>query len=199
MRATTLRHLRLALNAFLEDAALILRAMDTFERPDAEHAHAQGPLEHGSVGIAGGMPHETQKQQVPTAKSGHPAYPAVELLCEKYPVQRAALFQTFVDLQYAAAWCDLRAVDIPRDIQGDVYTFGGKGWAMLIGFAPDSTVPQSVLPMAIEQAFTTSMIADLFASLPEDVVQTHILLAMMSGDATVVYYKLSRGMTKPVN
>lgn len=51
MKATTLRHLRLALNAFLEDAALIVRTMDTFEHGHLMPTH--GPLEQGSVGFAG--------------------------------------------------------------------------------------------------------------------------------------------------
>lgn len=54
MRATTLRHLRLALNAFLEDAALILRTMQAFQRSGAEAStDADGPLEQGATGIAG--------------------------------------------------------------------------------------------------------------------------------------------------
>lgn len=39
----------------------------------------------------------------------------------------------------------------------------------------------------------------LFAKIPEGVASNHILLAMMSNDSTVVYYKLSKGMVKPVN
>lgn len=39
----------------------------------------------------------------------------------------------------------------------------------------------------------------MFAHLPPDVAHDHIVLAMMSNDSTVVYYKLSRGLVKPVN
>ncbi|CCU98990.1 unnamed protein product [Malassezia sympodialis ATCC 42132] len=56
IRATTLRHLRLSLNAFLEDTALVVRTMDAFQttRKDAESVtDADGPLEQGSVGRAG--------------------------------------------------------------------------------------------------------------------------------------------------
>ncbi|WFD48194.1 low-specificity L-threonine aldolase [Malassezia furfur] len=54
MRATTLRHLRLALNAFLEDAALILRTMQAFQRSGADAGtDAEGPLEQGATGVAG--------------------------------------------------------------------------------------------------------------------------------------------------
>ena len=51
MRATTLRPLRLALNSFLEDSALIVRTMDTL-RPGST-CTSSDVLEHGSVGLAG--------------------------------------------------------------------------------------------------------------------------------------------------
>ncbi|WFD24643.1 low-specificity L-threonine aldolase [Malassezia equina] len=56
IQATTLRHLRLSLNAFLEDTALIVRTMDAFRtsREDAVGTtDNDGPLEQGSVGRAG--------------------------------------------------------------------------------------------------------------------------------------------------
>lgn len=53
MHATTLRHLRLALNAFLEDAALILRTMQTFQKTEAALPESDGPLEQGTTGLAG--------------------------------------------------------------------------------------------------------------------------------------------------
>lgn len=53
MRATTLRHLRLALNAFLEDAALITRTIATFRPTGGAAPSVAGPLEQGSVGLAG--------------------------------------------------------------------------------------------------------------------------------------------------
>ena len=37
----------------------------------------------------------------------HAAYAAVEPLCAKYPAQAGALFQTYVDLKYAARWLSL--------------------------------------------------------------------------------------------
>lgn len=53
MHATTLRHLRLALNAFLEDAALILRTMQAFRRTDGALPTSDAALEQGAVGLAG--------------------------------------------------------------------------------------------------------------------------------------------------
>lgn len=53
MRATTLRHLRLALNAFLEDSALIVRTMGAFQKSDTPLPASDAPLEQGAVGLAG--------------------------------------------------------------------------------------------------------------------------------------------------
>lgn len=53
--------------------------------------------------------------------------------------------------------------------------------------------------MLIEQVLDTRMLTDVFARLPHGVDTSHVLLAMMSNDSTVVYYKLSQGMVKPVN
>ena len=51
MHATTLRHLRLSLNSFLDDAALIVRTLDTL-RTGGTDLHT-GAVEQGSVGLAG--------------------------------------------------------------------------------------------------------------------------------------------------
>lgn len=122
----------------------------------------------------------------------HAAYAVVEPLCAKYPAQAGALFQTYVDLKYAARW---RALDVH-----DTASFGKPGWAILVGEAPDTNqTRQVVVPLLLEQTVDTHMFTELFAHLPPDAVTSHILLAMMSNDSTVVYYKLSQGMVKPVN
>ena len=122
----------------------------------------------------------------------HAAYAAVEPLCAKYPAQAGALFQTYVDLKYAARW---RALDVH-----DTASFGKPGWAIIVGEAPDaSDHRQVVVPLLLEQTVDTRMFTELFAHLPPDAATTHILLALMSNDATVVYYKLSQGLVKPVN
>lgn len=122
----------------------------------------------------------------------HAAYAVVEPLCAKYPAQASALFQTYVDLKYAARW---RALAVH-----DTASFGMPGWAILVGEAPNTNqTRQVVLPLSLERTVNTHMFTELFAHLPPDAVASHILLALMSNDATVVYYKLSQGMVKPVN
>ena len=53
--------------------------------------------------------------------------------------------------------------------------------------------------MLVEETMDTALFSEVFARLPNEVAPTHVLLAMMSNDATVVYYKLSQGLVKPVN
>ncbi|KAL4400372.1 tRNA-intron endonuclease [Malassezia pachydermatis] len=145
----------------------------------------------------------TPRVGAPLQAATHVAYAAVAPLGAKYPAQEAALFQTYVDLKYAARWQSLDVVDLPNDSSSTATlptsTFGEQGWAVLIGLAPSSKEKQVVVPMLIEQSFTTATFSALFAKIPEGVASNHILLAMMSNDSTVVYYKLSKGMVKPVN
>ena len=52
--------------------------------------------------------------QTPLHAELHTAYAAVAPLSTKYPAQEGALFQTFVDLKYAARWRFLEVHDVQR-------------------------------------------------------------------------------------
>ncbi|WFD44211.1 hypothetical protein MPSI1_002877 [Malassezia psittaci] len=129
----------------------------------------------------------------------HPAFPDVEMMVQKYKTQGGPLLQTFCDLNYAASWRDLQVLDIVHDQDADLNQFGANGWAIILGRAPHHEAIQAVLPMSVEQSFDSATFSEIFKKLPEDVDASHILLAMMSNDSTVVYYKLSKGLVKPVN
>lgn len=68
---------------------------------------------------------------------------------------------------------------------------------------------ETVIPCHISDTLSVAYFDDIFASLspvpsPAAPEQTeletgHILLAMLSADSTVVYYKLASGLVKPVN
>ncbi|WFD32546.1 hypothetical protein MSPP1_003594 [Malassezia sp. CBS 17886] len=141
--------------------------------------------------------------KMPLSAKEHPAYEALAPLCAKYSAQASALWQTYVDLVYAAGWTHVDAVDVPRAAAcgaGDKGgAFGSVGWAIVCGAPPSGQQRQAVVPMAVEQTLTTATLGELFARLPDGVAQTHVLLAMYSGDSTVVYYKMSEGLVKPVN
>ena len=149
--------------------------------------------------LPGGAPPQTPDGAL-RAKD-HQSYPQVEALCAKYPVQAGALFQTFVDLQFSARWRELQAVDVPRDPPAPGGGLGSAGWAVVRGIPRDASDAMFVVPMDLDETLTAELcvcadsIHDIFARL--DV--RHVLMAMMSNDGTVVYYRLSQGMVKPVN
>lgn len=87
----------------------------------------------------------------------HAAHAAVDAYAKQYASQAAALFQTYVDLRYAAAWRSLRVCDVVRHPSGEAAQFGGRGWALICGTAPHTENAQAVLPMNIEQSFDTAM------------------------------------------
>jgi len=77
--------------------------------------------------------------QTPLHAELHTAYAAVAPLSTKYPAQEGALFQTFVDLKYAARWRFLEVHDVQRSEIADP-AFGKSGWAIVTGQAPNSKV-----------------------------------------------------------
>ena len=141
----------------------------------------------------------------PTLPSGplraqdHPSYPRVAALCAKYPAQGGALFQTFVDLQFSARWRELEVFEVPRGEpdRGHSSGLGAAGWAFVSGVPRDGSARTPVLPLDIDETLSAGVIRDIFSALPPDV--PCVLLALMSGDGTVVYYRLAKGMVKPVN
>lgn len=145
----------------------------------------------------------------PTLPSGalraedHPSYPRVAALCAKYPAQGGALFQTFVDLQFSARWRELEAFEVPRGEPASGSggasgsDLGAAGWAFVSGVPRDGGARVPVLPLDIDETLSAGVIRDIFAALPPDA--PCVLLALMSGDGTVVYYRLAKGMVKPVN
>ncbi|WFD00288.1 hypothetical protein MYAM1_003036 [Malassezia yamatoensis] len=86
----------------------------------------------------------------------HPAFPCIELMVQKYKAQSGSLFQTFCDLNYAASWRDLQVLDIVHDQNADLHQFGAKGWAIILGRAPQNETIQAVLPMSVEQSFDSA-------------------------------------------
>lgn len=130
----------------------------------------------------------------------HPAYKVVGPACEANPKQAAALWLAYCDLAYAANWSDLSPLQ------------SSSSWALLSGVPPPplisagpaqtvaaSTKPTVVFPVDLETTLAPADLKEVFASLPPAIGSDTILLAAASNDGTVVYYKLSRGLVKPVN
>lgn len=118
--------------------------------------------------------------------------------CEAHPKQAAALWQAYCDLAYAANWADLAPLPTAAP------------WALLVGSPPAplagaaattaaASKPTAVFPVDIAAVLSPRDLTSVFAALPPSVDSETILLAVVSNDSTVVYYKLARGLVKPVN
>lgn len=131
----------------------------------------------------------------------HPAYQVVGATCEAYPKQAAAVWQAYCDLSYAANWSGLQPLETDAP------------WALLVGtpppplvgtgavHTPSATPSQAtaVFPVDLAAILSPGDLSSVFAALPAHVDHETILLAVVSNDSTVVYYKLARGLVKPVN
>ncbi|WFD36707.1 hypothetical protein MCUN1_003594 [Malassezia cuniculi] len=134
----------------------------------------------------------------------HPVYPRVREICAKYPMQAGPLFQTFVDLQFGARWRELEVFDVPKQSPQDTGRLGSAGLAFIRGIPKDTKEPVAVLPIELDDTLNASLyVANALLTRIRDVFSSagasQVLLAMMSSDATVVYYRLSQGMVKPIN
>ncbi|GAC74682.1 alpha-tubulin folding cofactor B [Moesziomyces antarcticus T-34] len=80
------------------------------------------------------------------------------------------------------------------------------GLAAIKGRRKNATAYEIVIPLTISQHLTTSQLVGIFTLLTQhaasstDTVDTsHVLLAIIAPDSTLVYYTVSQDMVKPVN
>lgn len=159
-------------------------------------------LHRSSLKVAGGTLHAvTMSKPAFTTAATHPAYKVVGPTCEVYPKQAAAVWQAYCDLSYAANWSELQPLETDAP------------WALLVGTPPPPLVgagathtpsatpskPTAVFPVDLAAILSPGDLSGVFGALPSHVDNETILLAVVSNDSTVVYYKLARGLVKPVN
>lgn len=125
-----------------------------------------------------------------------------------YPRQSGPVFHSYTDLTHAARWETLTAVDLGAQKQARLEKVSGSGWAGLIGRRPGGKKLEAVVPCHIADTLSTSFFDEVYCALSTlssseerfaDLESEHILLAVLSPDSTVVYYKLAKGLVKPVN
>ncbi|PWN25721.1 hypothetical protein BDZ90DRAFT_261927 [Jaminaea rosea] len=142
----------------------------------------------------------------PIGIESHRDYTPLAPLLSRYPRQAGPLFHAYHHLVHSAAWTDVAPVDIRGDDESDPAPVNsGSGWGALIGMRPQGTQPELLLPCHVTDNLSVAYFQAVFSSLEtqaksRDGLQTgHILLAILSPDSTVVYYKLAKGLVKPVN
>ncbi|KAF8445596.1 tRNA intron endonuclease [Boletus edulis BED1] len=123
----------------------------------------------------------------------HPSHPRLAGLINKYPKSASALFQTFNDVTLAHKWTDIQVLELPQCGRGAI-----KGLRpSLTAGEPSSTCV--VVPCGLAESISTSWIRDAFAALDTQLADAPetLFVAICSGDSSIVYYKISKGIIKP--
>ncbi|KAI0295679.1 tRNA intron endonuclease, partial [Multifurca ochricompacta] len=115
---------------------------------------------------------------------GFPKYATLSISIKRYPRAASAIFQTYNDLLLAQQWSEIEIVDLP--------TCGRCGFR---GRRPENPNTRTcVVPCSLAETISMTWLKSAFGEFeqPEEV-----FLAINAEDSSIVYYKLSTGITKP--
>ncbi|KAF8339968.1 tRNA intron endonuclease [Cantharellus anzutake] len=115
---------------------------------------------------------------------GHPSFPSLRVLSEKYPKQSQSLFQAYNDILYAQQWIDVEVKDISE-----------AGRAVISGKISAEDISRVVVPCSLAETFTIDWLKKLYIHCSPQTRE--FLLAIVSDDSSLVYYKISKGIVKP--
>ncbi|KAJ7098177.1 tRNA intron endonuclease [Mycena belliarum] len=130
----------------------------------------------------------------------HPSYQALAHVLPKYPHAAGCLFQAYNDILLVQQWSDVKVIDLE-----------GVSRAGITGKKPKTDMILHVVPCSLAETLSFSWCV-LYHSNPSDIIRPEprlktaftqlsdppeIYLAITSDDASIVYYKLSRGIVKP--
>ncbi|ORY86747.1 tRNA intron endonuclease [Leucosporidium creatinivorum] len=156
----------------------------------------------------------------------HPLAPAILPFCQLYPHQAPSLFQSFLDINLAQAWKDVKVIDLP------------ECQCVALAGSPKAGSPQSfVLPMSLTTPTSLAEFSSIFTALStrypssfppsspsspsstppplaessspspatlsapstesEEAQTPTIYLSIVEKDSSVVYYVLRRGVVSP--
>ncbi|KAF7319778.1 Sen15 domain-containing protein [Mycena kentingensis (nom. inval.)] len=113
----------------------------------------------------------------------HPSYAALAPIATKYPRAAGALFQTYNDILHAQEWTEVEVIELQSVKR-----------AAIAGKKPKTDEKLYVLPCALAETLSFGWFQEAFAELSDP---PEIIVAITSDDASIVYYKLSRGLVKP--
>ncbi|TFK34736.1 tRNA intron endonuclease [Crucibulum laeve] len=113
----------------------------------------------------------------------HPSYSALSDVVEKYPRTAGSLFQAYNDILYAQQWQDVEVLDLEGCERGAIQ-----------GCKKDTETILHVVPCSLAETVSFAWLQTAFTLLSDP---PEIYLAITSEDASIVYYKISRGIVKP--
>ncbi|KAJ7028012.1 tRNA intron endonuclease [Mycena alexandri] len=113
----------------------------------------------------------------------HPSYPALAHILPKYPLAAGSVFQAYNDILLVQKWTEVKVVDLE-----------GVSRAVITGKKPKTDVTLHVVPCSLAETLSFGWLTTAFTLLSDP---PEIFLAITSDDASIVYYKLSRGIVKP--
>ncbi|ETW81871.1 hypothetical protein HETIRDRAFT_317965 [Heterobasidion irregulare TC 32-1] len=112
-----------------------------------------------------------------------PQYTILSPYLARYPRSAGVIYQTYNDLLLAQQWSELEVVDL--------------SFCQRVGFRgvrPEMDTRSYVVPCSLAEVLSMSWMQSAFEAFGEP---QELYLAITSDDSSLVYYKLSLGMTKP--
>ncbi|KAI9465015.1 tRNA intron endonuclease [Lactarius psammicola] len=113
----------------------------------------------------------------------HPTYLPLKGAVQRYPHAASAIFQTYNDLLLVQRWSELELVDLP--------TCERCGFQ---GHRPENNTLTYVVPCSLAESLSMSWLKSAFSEFEHP---GELFLAINAEDSSIVYYKLSVGITKP--
>ncbi|KAJ7643969.1 tRNA intron endonuclease [Roridomyces roridus] len=113
----------------------------------------------------------------------HPSYQALAHVLPKYPRAAGCIFQTYNDILLAQQWTEVQVVELESISR-----------AAITGKKPKTDTTLHVVPCSLAETLSFGWLMKAFSQLGDP---PEIYLAITSDDASLVYYKLSRGIVKP--
>jgi len=113
----------------------------------------------------------------------HPSYKTLAPILQKYPRTAGGLFQAYNDVVFAQQWTDVEVIELEP-----------CGRAAIKGRKPNTELNLHVVPCTLSETISFAWLRDAFTLLSNP---GELYLAITSEDASIVYYKISRGIVKP--
>ncbi|KAF8061664.1 tRNA intron endonuclease [Lyophyllum atratum] len=114
----------------------------------------------------------------------HPSYQTLAPILSKYPRAAGSVFQAFNDIVFAQQWTNVEVIELESCER-----------AAIKGQKPNTELSLHVVPCTLSETVSFAWLRDAFTLLSDP---PEIYLAITSEDASIVYYKISQGIVKPL-